>query len=68
MVTGAGSPEKNHIAESTGTGIAVLDCDQDGFPDFCFPNAPSRDDPEAPFRYRPGALCRRLTTRLPAPR
>ena len=62
VVTGTGSPAKNHIAESTGTGVAVLDYDQDGFPDLYFPNAPHWEDPgEDPagaFRHRSGALYR----------
>ena len=58
VATGTGSPAKNHIAESTGTGVAVLDYDQDGFPDLYFPNAPRWDDPSGPFRNRSGALYR----------
>ena len=56
--TGTGGPEKNHIAESTGTGVAVLDYDQDGLPDLYFPNAPSWDDPEGAWRARSGVLYR----------
>ncbi len=58
VVTGTGGPEKNHIAESTGTGVAVLDYDQDGLPDLYFPNAPSWDDPEDAWRARSGVLYR----------
>ena len=58
VVTGTGSPAKNHIAESTGTGVAVLDYDQDGFPDLYFPNAPHWGDPAGAFRHRSGALYR----------
>ncbi len=58
VVTGTGGPEKNHIAESTGTGVAVLDYDQDGLPDLYFPNAPSWDDPEGAWQARSGALYR----------
>ena len=57
-MTGTGGPEKNHIAESTGTGVAVLDYDQDGLPDLYFPNAPSWDDPEGAWQARSGALYR----------
>ncbi|MDE3261745.1 MAG: CRTAC1 family protein [Acidobacteriota bacterium] len=58
VVTGTGGPEKNHIAESTGTGVAVLDYDQDGLPDLYFPNAPSWDDPQGAWQARSGALYR----------
>ena len=58
VVTGTGGPEKNHIAESTGTGVAVLDYDQDGLPDLYFPNAPSWDDPDSAWQARSGALYR----------
>ena len=58
VVTGTGGPIKNHIAESTGTGVAVLDYDQDGLPDLYFPNAPSWGDPQGPWRSRSGALYR----------
>ena len=58
MVTGTGGPTKDHIAESTGTGVAVLDYDQDGRPDLYFPNAPSWNDPMGAWRRRPGALYR----------
>ena len=58
VVTGTGGPEKNHIAESTGTGVAVLDYDQDGLPDLYFPNAPSWDDPEGAWQARSGVLYR----------
>ena len=58
VVTGTGGPEKNHIAESTGTGVAVFDYDQDGLPDLYFPNAPSWDAPAGGWRFRPGALYR----------
>lgn len=57
-VTGTGGPEKNHIAESTGTGVAVLDYDQDGLPDLYFANAPSWDDPEGAWQARTGVLYR----------
>lgn len=57
-VTGTGGPEKNHIAESTGTGVAVLDYDQDGLPDLYFANAPSWIDPEGAWRARTGVLYR----------
>ena len=56
LVTGTGGPEKNHIAESTGTGVAVLDYDQDGLPDLYFPNAPSWAEQDGPWRWRSGAL------------
>ena len=58
VVTGTGGAEKNHIAESTGTGVAVLDYDQDGLPDLYFPNAPSWDDPEGAWQARSGVLYR----------
>ena len=58
VVTGTGGPEKNHIAESTGTGVAVLDYDQDGLPDLYFPNAPTWNDPEGAWQARSGALYR----------
>ena len=58
VVTGTGGPEKNHIAESTGTGVAVLDYDQDGLPDLYFPNAPSWDDPQGAWQARSGVLYR----------
>ncbi len=58
MVTGTGGPAKDHIAESTGTGVAVLDYDQDGLPDIYFPNAPAWDDLRGPWRPRSGALYR----------
>ena len=58
VVTGTGGPEKNHIAESTGTGVAVLDYDQDGLPDLYFPNAPTWEDPDGDWRRRTGALYR----------
>ena len=58
VVTGTGGPDKNHIAESTGTGVAVLDYDQDGLPDLYFPNAPVWDEPAGDWRFRPGALYR----------
>ena len=58
VVTGTGGPEKNHIAESTGTGVAVLDYDQDGLPDLYFPNAPAWEDPNGAWRSRSGALYR----------
>ena len=58
VVTGTGGPEKNHIAESTGTGVAVLDYDQDGFPDLYFPNAPSWEEPDGSWLWRSGALYR----------
>ena len=58
VVTGTGGPEKNHIAESTGTGVAVLDYDQDGLPDLYFPNAPSWGDPEGAWQARSGVLYR----------
>ena len=58
VVTGTGGPEKNHIAESTGTGVAVLDYDQDGLPDLYFPNAPTWEDPNGAWRSRSGALYR----------
>ncbi|MDE2880722.1 MAG: VCBS repeat-containing protein, partial [Acidobacteriota bacterium] len=58
VVTGTGGPEKNHIAESTGTGVAVLDYDQDGLPDLYFPNAASWDDPQGAWRARSGVLYR----------
>ena len=58
VVTGTGGTEKNHIAESTGTGVAVLDYDQDGLPDLYFPNAPSWDDPEGAWQARSGVLYR----------
>lgn len=57
-MTGTGGPEKNHIAESTGTGVAVLDYDRDGLPDLYFPNAPAWEDPDGPWRSRTGALYR----------
>ena len=57
-MTGTGGPAKNHIVESTGAGVAVLDYDQDGRPDLYFANAPSWDDPEGPWRFRSGALYR----------
>ncbi len=58
LVTGTGGPEKNHIAESTGTGVAVLDYDQDGLADLYFPNAPAWADPGGAWEYRTGALYR----------
>lgn len=58
VVTGTGGPEKNHIAESTGTGMAVLDYDQDGLPDLYFPNAPSWGAPESAWQARSGVLYR----------
>ena len=58
VVTGTGGPEKNHIAESTGTGVAVLDYDQDGLPDLYFANAPSWDDPLGAWQARSGVLYR----------
>ena len=58
VVTGTGGPDKNHIAESTGTGVAVLDYDQDGLPDLYFPNAPTWEDPNGAWRSRSGALYR----------
>ncbi len=58
IVTGAGSPAKNHIVESTGVGVAVLDYDQDGRPDVFFPNAPAWDVPDGPWRPRSAALYR----------
>lgn len=58
VVTGTGGPVKNHIAESTGTGVAVLDYDQDGLPDLYFPNAPTWNDPDGSWRWRTGALYR----------
>ena len=58
VVTGTGGPEKNHIAESTGTGVAVLDYDQDGLPDLYFPNAPAWDDPQGAWQARSGVLYR----------
>jgi len=58
VVTGTGGPEKNHIAESTGTGVAVLDYDQDGLSDLYFANAPSWDDPDGAWRARSGVLYR----------
>lgn len=58
VVTGTGGPEKNHIAESTGTGVAVLDYDQDGLPDLYFPNAPTWTDPGGAWRPRSGVLYR----------
>ena len=58
VTTGTGGPEKNHIAESTGTGLAVFDYDQDGLPDIYFANAPAWQTPDAPWRFRPGALYR----------
>ncbi len=60
LVTGTGGPEKNHIAESTGTGVAVLDYDQDGLPDLYFPNAPSWNDPEGAWQARSGVLYRNI--------
>ena len=57
-MTGTGGPVKNHIAESTGTGVAVLDYDQDGLPDLYFPNAPAWDEPPGAWRPRSGALYR----------
>ena len=58
MVTGTGGPEKNHITESTGTGVAVLDYDQDGLPDLYFPNAPSWERQDGPWEWRTGVLYR----------
>ena len=58
VVTGTGGPEKNHIAESTGTGVAVLDYDQDGRPDLYFANAPSWVDPDRAWQTRSGVLYR----------
>ncbi len=60
IVTGTGGPSKDHIAESTGTGVAVLDYDQDGLPDLYFPNAPAWDAPGDPWRRRSGGLYRNL--------
>ena len=60
LVTGTGGREKNHIAESTGTGVAVLDYDQDGLPDLYFPNAPSWNDPEGAWQVRSGVLYRNI--------
>lgn len=62
-VTGTGGPEKNHIAESTGTGVAVLDYDQDGLPDLYFANAPSWDDPDGAWQARSGVLYRNAGAR-----
>ena len=58
VVTGTGGPEKNHIAESTGTGVAVLDYDQDGLPDLYFANAPFWDVPDGAWKARSGVLYR----------
>ncbi len=58
VITGVGSPDKNHIVESTGVGVAALDYDQDGLPDLYFPNAPAWDAPDGAWRFRSGALYR----------
>jgi hypothetical protein len=57
VVTYSGGTEKNHILESTGNGVLVLDYDRDGHQDLYFVNAyrlPSRGqtEPHANVLYR----------------
>jgi enediyne biosynthesis protein E4 len=40
-----GRAEKKYIIETTGTGVAVIDYNDDGFPDLFFPNGTTVNDP-----------------------
>jgi enediyne biosynthesis protein E4 len=57
VVTTSGGPEKNHILESTGNGVLLLDYDGDGFLDVYFVNAQrflvgDRAEPHSNVLYR----------------
>lgn len=57
VVTVSGGPEKNHILESTGNGVLLLDYDGDGFLDVYFVNAErflpgNRAEPHSNALYR----------------
>jgi hypothetical protein len=58
IVTYSGSAEKNHILESSGNGILVLDYDSDGYPDLYFVAAHRLGSPPDAQREERSALYR----------
>ncbi|HSF18893.1 MAG TPA: CRTAC1 family protein [Vicinamibacteria bacterium] len=52
VIAYCGGPTKDHILESTGNGVLVLDYDQDGFADLYFVNAHRDDVPHTSVLYR----------------